>query len=106
MIADLVTCCNERLSLGELEIKPLCDRLNSLSESEKGSVYYHSECRKPVVNKVNIERLRKSKTSRTDSPVASSSLRKHGRPSISGETPRSKRAKNSPQSSNLHVFLL
>ena len=36
MITDLVKCCNDRLSLGELEmIKQLCDRLNSLSESEK-----------------------------------------------------------------------
>ena len=50
MITDLVKCCNERLSLGELEIKQLCDRLNSLSETEKSSVYYHSECRKPLVN--------------------------------------------------------
>ena len=44
MIADLVTVdddyCNEWLSLGNLEIKPLCDRLNSLSESEKSPVYY------------------------------------------------------------------
>ena len=30
----LVKCCNERLSLGELEMKQLCDRLNSLSETE------------------------------------------------------------------------
>ena len=97
MIADLVTCCNERLSLGELEIKALCDRLNSLSESEKSSVYYHSECRKPLVNKVNIERLRKYKTSRSDSPVASSSLHKRGRPSTSGDTPRPKRTKKVPK---------
>ena len=77
MVADLVNCCNERLSLGHLEMKQLCDRLNSLSESEKNSVYYHSECRKPLVNKVNIERLR-TKRSRCDSPA--SSLRGPGRP--------------------------
>ena len=93
MIADLVTYCNERLSLGELEIKPLCDRMNSLSESENSSVYYHSECRKPLVNKVNIEGLQKFKAFRSDSPVASNSLRKRGRPSHSGNTPRPKRTK-------------
>lgn len=95
MVADLVKCCNERLSLGELEIKQLCDRLNSLSESEKSSVYYHSECRKPLVNKVNIERLR-TKRSRCESPA--SSLRGPGRPSCSSDTPRPKRTKNVPKS--------
>ena len=46
---------------------------------------------------MNIKRLQKSKTSRSDSPVASSSLRKRGRPSISGDTPRSKRTKTVPK---------
>ena len=96
MITDLVKCCNERLSLGELEIKQLCDRLNSLSETEKISVYYHSECRKPLVNKVNIERLSRTKRSSCESP--SSSLHRPGRPSSSGETPRPKRAKIVPKS--------
>ena len=96
MITDLVKCCNERLSLGELEIKQLCDRLNSLSETEKSSVYYHSECRKTLVNKVNIERLRRTKRSSRESP--SSSLHRPGRPSSSGETPRPKRAKIVPKS--------
>ena len=82
------------MSGGELEIKPLCDHLNSHSDSEKSSVYYHSECRWPLGNKVNIERMPKSKTSRSDSPVASSSLRKRGRPSASGDTPRPKRTKS------------
>ena len=88
MVADLVNCCNERLSLDQLEMKQLCDRLNSRSESERNSVYYHSECRKPLVNKVNIERLRTTR-SRYDSPA--SSLRGPGRPSCSSDTPRSKR---------------
>ena len=93
MVADLVNCCNERLSLGQLEMKQLCDRLNSLSESEKNSVYYHSECRKPLVNIVNIERLR-TKRSRCNSPA--SSLHGPGRPSCSSDTPRPTRTKTSP----------
>ena len=35
MIDKLVDCCNERLSLGQSDIKQLSDRLASLSESER-----------------------------------------------------------------------
>ena len=52
------------------------------------------------MNKVNIERLRKSKTSRSDSPDANSFLRKSGRPSTSGDTPRPKRTKTVPKAQN------
>ena len=95
LIADLVNCCNEWLSLGQRQMKQLCDRLNSLSESEKNSVYYHSECRKPLVNKVNIKRIR-TKRSTCDSPV--SFLRGRGRLSCSSDTPWPKRTKTVPKS--------
>ena len=35
MIDTLVDCCNERLSLGQSDIKQLSDRLASLSEPER-----------------------------------------------------------------------
>ena len=72
-------------------MKQLCDRLNSLSESGKNSVYYHSECRKPLVSKVNIKQLRTKR-----SPT--SSLCRPGRPSCSSDTPQPKRTKNIPKS--------
>ena len=50
MIDKLIDCCNERLSLGQSDIKQLSDRLAGLSESERKYVCYHSECRKPIVN--------------------------------------------------------
>ena len=56
------------LSLGQRYIKQLSDRLASLSESERKCVGYHSECRKPIVNRSMIARLR-SKRVRSDSPV-------------------------------------
>ena len=52
MIDKCVDCCYERLSLGQSDIKQLSDRLASLSESERKYVCYHSECRKPIVNRV------------------------------------------------------
>ena len=45
MIDTFVDCCNERLSLGQSDIKQLSDRLVSLSEFERIYVCYHSECR-------------------------------------------------------------
>ena len=68
MIDKLVDCCNERLSLGQSDIKQLSDRLDSLCESEQKYVCYHSECRKPIVNMSMIARLR-SKLVRSDPPV-------------------------------------
>ena len=34
MIDELCICCNERLILGQADIKQLADHLNSLSESD------------------------------------------------------------------------
>ena len=59
MILELYNCCMERLSLGDLNIKNLTDYLGQLSENERDQQYYHSEYRKPSVNKINIERIRK-----------------------------------------------
>jgi len=68
MITDLSTCCQERVSLGRSEYQKLTDHLSGFNELELKSVYYHSECRKPIVNKCLIERLR-CKRIRPDSPV-------------------------------------
>ena len=57
-VDQLITCCNERLSFGDSELKPLNDRLAGLSESARKSVCYNSKCRKPIVNRTLIERLR------------------------------------------------
>ena len=76
MVEELVSCCRERLNLGQSDIKQLADHLTSLNESERRLVHCHSECPKPTVNKSKIERL-KSKRDRSDSPVC----RGPGRPS-------------------------
>ena len=55
-------------------------------------VHYHSECRKPIVNKSKIERL-KSKRDRSDSPVC----RGPGRPSTFLDSGRPKRTKTTPK---------
>ena len=61
MIDKLVDCFNERLSLGQSDIKQLSDRLASLRDSERKYVCYHRECRKPIVNNV-LEMLLLSKS--------------------------------------------
>ena len=91
MIDKLVDCCNERLSLGQSDIKQLSDCLASLSESERQYVCYHSECRKPIVNMSMIARL-KSKRVRSDSPVCLA--RSPGRPTNKTDSARPKRTKS------------
>jgi len=68
MVEELVSCYRERLNLGQSDIKQLADHLTSLNESAWRLVHYHSECRKPIVNKIKIKLL-KSKCDRSDSPV-------------------------------------
>lgn len=70
MIEDLLQSCRERVSLGQSDIQQLTNHLSGLNKVELESVYYHSECRKPIVNKTVIERLRGNQ-SRPDSPVCS-----------------------------------
>lgn len=94
MINDLLQSCRERVSLGQSEIQQLTDHLSGLYEQELKSVYYHSECRKPIVNKSLIERL-KGKRSRSDSPECS--RRGPGRPSSTAEPARPKRLKAVPK---------
>ncbi|KAG0710077.1 Peroxidasin [Chionoecetes opilio] len=64
-----------------------------LNEGELKYVRYHSECRKPIVNKNKIKRLRKR--SRTDSPVCAP--RGPGRPSSAVGSVRPKRSKTIPK---------
>ena len=66
MIEHLYESCKERLSLRQNDIKSLTDRLASVSEVERKSEYYHSECRKSVVNRSMIERLRSAKQALPD----------------------------------------
>ena len=97
MIEHLYESCKERLSLGQADIKSLTDRLASLSEVERKSAYYHSECRKPIVNRSMIERLRSAKRALPDD--SPSVLPKGpGRPSTSSPSSRPKRAKTLPKS--------
>ena len=97
MIKHLYESCKERLSLGQADIKSLTDRLASLSEVERKSAYYHSECRKPIVNRSMIERLRSAKRALPDD--SPSILPKGpGRPSTSSPSSRPKRAKTLPKS--------
>ena len=95
MIDTLIDCCNERLSLGQSDIKQLSDRLVSLSESDRKYVCYHSECRKPIVNMSMITRLR-SKRVRSYSPVCLA--RSPGHPINTADSARPKsRGPNIPQ---------
>jgi len=57
MITDLLTCCRERVSLGQKDYQKQTYHLSGFNELELKFVYYHSECRKPIVNKSLIERL-------------------------------------------------
>ena len=94
MIDKLVDCCNERLSLGQSDIKQLSDRLASLSESECKYVCYHSQCRKPIVNMSMIARLRSKRVS-SDSPVCLA--RSPGRPINTSDSALPKRTKSTPK---------
>jgi len=58
MIQDLLNAFHERMSLGDSQWKNVAETLTGLTEFEMKSVHYHSACRKPIVNKVNIERLK------------------------------------------------
>ena len=90
-IIDFLKCCLERVSLGQSELQKQTDYLTILHDLELQSVYFHSECHKPIVNKGMVERLR-GKRSKPDSPVPSSS-RKPGHP-LSAKGPiRPKRSK-------------
>jgi len=92
MVEELVSCSRERLNLGQSDIKQLADHLTSLNESERKLVHYNGECRKPIVNKSKIERL-KSKRDRSDSTVCKGP----GRPSTFLDSSRPKRNKTTPK---------
>ena len=91
MVDELASCCREQVDLGQTDLKQLHDHLTSLSESERKLVNYHNECRKPIVNKTTIERLR-CKRERSDSPVCA--VRGPGRPSTSTDSSRPRRTKS------------
>ena len=48
MVEEPVSCCRERLNLGQSDIKQLAAHLTSLNESGRRLVHYLSECRKPL----------------------------------------------------------
>ncbi|KAG0720499.1 hypothetical protein GWK47_048378 [Chionoecetes opilio] len=78
MLKELLDCCKERVALGQNDLQIITDRLENLSETDRASAYYHSECRKPIVNKTEIDRLR---AKRTDFNSPGCSQRGPGRPS-------------------------
>ena len=65
MMENLLKCCVERLSLGQSDVRDITDRLMSMSEAERRSAFYHSECRKPIVNRGMIDRLKANKQNRS-----------------------------------------
>ena len=97
MIEHLYESCKERLSLVQNNTKSLTDRLASLSEVERKSTYYHGECRKPIVNRSMIERLRSAKRALPDDRP-SILPRGPGRSSTSSSSSRPKRVKTLPKS--------
>ena len=69
MIEALIISINERISLGQTDLEPILFRYNNASVSEQKRVWYHSECRKPLVNQYNKALLTKKSTlKRPDSP--------------------------------------
>lgn len=84
-IQDLVDCCNRRVTLGQLQYREIADYLSQLDEKDLGSVYYHSECRREVINKSKIERL----VPKRDRSASSGA----GRPSKVSSCDRPKRTK-------------
>ena len=99
MLDELVHSSTERLSLGENNLKGLSDKLVSLSECERKRAFYHSECRKPIVNKSNIERL-KSKRTQPDTPARGPGLPFNGA-DFSGE-----KDKNHPEGRGMPILFL
>jgi len=61
MVDELLSCCHLRYSYGQADVKPLLDRLAALSDQERENVPYHSECRKRLTNKYNIDYLAKKR---------------------------------------------
>ena len=102
MIKELLDSCKERVTLGQHEFQALTDRLENVSEADWASVYYHSECRKPIVNKPKIERLRAKKTYISNPGC---SRRGPGRPSAE-VCFRPKRKKNYQGSHSLYICIM
>ena len=95
MIKDLLQSCQELVSYGQTDIQPLSDYLFDMNEVELNSVAYHGECRKPLVNRSNIEFLKGKQSQHASS---SSSARGVGHPSRSPTTSsRPKRLKTAPK---------
>ena len=93
LVKDLKYKVTERFRLGDLHLKSLAEHLSSLSESDLNNVSYHSECRKPLANKANLENCRKRNYQFDDVTTPP----KRGRPQKTDttETSRSLRGKES-----------
>ena len=88
MILELIRSCHERVSLGQNDIQQLKDRLDGMNESERQSAQYHSDWRKPSVNKTMIDRLK-----RKADDVDSHASNRHPPGRLSQTTTRTKRIK-------------
>lgn len=88
MITDLIQCCTERVALGQSETQDIVDRLTGINKSDK--ICYHSSCRKPLVNKSKLNRLREAVGRGTEGP---------GRPPVANafDTKRPNREKRVPK---------
>lgn len=80
---DLLEKCKQRVSFGENTFRPLLERLECLSDEQLNhddkTIAYHSECRKAVVHKKEIQRLQEKWSKQSKG----SSVRAQGRPSTS-----------------------
>ena len=83
-------------------MKTMADHLKGLNETDQASVQYHSECRKPIVNKAKIDRLG-MKTTDLASPGCSQ--RGPGRPSSEVRLLTQKN-QNCPKSRGMHVCFM
>ena len=87
-VEDLQHCCTERFSLGDASVEFVIKRMQSIHDL--GKISYHNECRKPFVNKDKIRRWKEKAQTMKEGKF------QKGRPSISNEVTRSKRAKITP----------
>ena len=94
-IKSLFTVINERIDLGESDLKPILLRFSNLSITEQKNVWYHSECRKPLVNVRNVERLRTFGLKRSDSL-----------PDITEDSEQPSTSTESVRPKSMHIFTM
>ena len=101
-INTLGNAVKERLSLGQVrsgntDLKSLNEKLNKRSENHP--IFYHRECPKPLVNRINIDKLRKPQSREFKSPPS-----KKGRKREAEDTPERPKRDIIPPKAKVCVF--